>query len=145
MSDWKKTHVRKLVWREVLYGFKEMYFDTPDLLILEPFCSMTTLLLLTRYLSSGTKWSNAHELSRRTNVAKTMICSRLPCKDCDFAAKVIIIPLHDLGHGEIATADENHVAEMGVIDSGTVGVADGFKYLSAQTHVKGFLGQNVGI
>ena len=45
-----------------------------------------------------------------------------------------------LGHSEIAAADEDHITKMGVVDGGTIGVVHGLKYLSAQAHVKGFLG-----
>ena len=55
-----------------------------------------------------------------------------------FAAKVRNNPLHDLCNGEIAAADEYNVAEMGVVDRRTVGVADGLEHLSAKPHVKGF-------
>ena len=62
-----------------------------------------------------------------------------------FAAKVRIFLLYDLGYSEIATADEDHIIEMRVVDGRTVGVADRFKHLSAQAHVKGFLGEDVGV
>ena len=57
-----------------------------------------------------------------------------------FSAKVRNFLLYDLGHGEIAAADEDDIIEMRVVDSGTVGMADGLKHLSAQTHVESFLG-----
>ena len=37
-------------------------------------------------------------------------------------AKVRIISLYHLCHGEIAASDEDHVAEMGIVDGGTIGV-----------------------
>ena len=59
-------------------------------------------------------------------------------KEFGFSAKVRIISLHHLGYGEIAATNEDHIAKMGVVDSGTVGVADAFEHLATQAHVEGF-------
>ena len=117
-----------------------MYFDMPDLLISVPFSSMTTLLLRTRYFPSGTKRRKEHDDNKTAASMTRMIWSLLPFTWHGFSAKVRIISLHYFCHSEIAAADEYHIAEMGVVDGGTVGVADGFEHLSAQAHVKGLLG-----
>ena len=58
---------------------------------------------------------------------------------CRFSAKVRIFRLYDLGHSEIAAADEDYIIEMRVVDGGTVGMTDRLKHLATQAHVKGFL------
>ena len=101
---------------------------------------MTILLLWTRLLPSGIKRLMLHEDMTKAMSIPMTICSLLPDMQHRFSAKVRIFLLYDLGHGEIAAADEDHIVEMRIIDGRTVGMTDGLEYLSAQTHVEGFLG-----
>ena len=117
-----------------------MYFDIPDLLISVPFFSMTTLLLRTRYFPSGTKRRMEHDDNSTAASRTRMIWSLLPFTWHGFSAKVRIISLHYFCHREIATAYEDYISEMGIVDGGTVGMIDGFKHFSTQAHVEGLLG-----
>ena len=89
---------------------------------------MTVLLLWTRLLPSGIKRLILHEDMKMAtnNVIIIMIWNLLPDMQRRFAAKVRIIRLHDLGHSEIASANKDYITEMGIVDGGTVSMADGF-------------------
>ena len=99
---------------------------------------MMTVFFWTKYLPSGIKRLTPQEDIRMTKSNPKTIWSLLPDMQWRFVAKVRIFPLHDLGHGEIASADEDHVAKTGIVDGRTVGMTHGFVSHAAQAHVECF-------